>query len=310
MRRIALALALALGLAPQAFAWNDFGHMLVAAAAYEQLTPATRARANRLLKLNPSYSQWVARVRPADRDQTAFMLAATWADQIKSRPDYINDGEHPGGPDAARNIGYADKLQHRYWHYVNTPFSQDHTPLHDPLAPNAQTQITAFRKALAADGTSDDVKSYDLVWLLHLVGDVHQPLHTASRFTRTQPQGDEGGNLVALCKKPCRNELHGYWDDLLGTSKKPALVLEALPQLPKPHAGISSIDDESKWVQDSFVLAQKVVYSPPVGRAGGPYTLDEDYHAAALQVARMQAALAGARLAHLLNEALGRSPTS
>jgi hypothetical protein len=311
MRRIALALALALGLMPQAYAWNDFGHMLIAAAAYEQLTPATRARANRLLKLNPSYNQWVAGRRAPERDELAFMLAATWPDQIRARSDYSNDGEHPNGPDAARNIGYADKLQHRYWHYINLPFSPDGTPLVDPATPNVVTQIGAFRKALAAADTSDDVKSYDLVWLLHLVGDVHQPLHAADRFTRSQRAGDEGGNLVALCKKPCRNELHAYWDELLGTSKKPAAALAEVQNLPKPRAGLAAIGDESQWAQDSLLLAQKVAYSdPPVGRGAGPYTLNEDYHSDALHVAQTQAALAAARLAHLLNETLGKGPAS
>src|ERR1700730_12872831 len=64
------------------------------------------------------------------------------------------------------------------------------------LVVNVQTQIPMFRSALrATSGASDDVRSYDLVWLIHLVGDVHQPLHTTSRFTHEQPKGDAGGTL-------------------------------------------------------------------------------------------------------------------
>ena len=63
---------------------------------------------------------------------------------------------------------------------------------------------------------SDDIKSYDVAWLEHLVGDVHQPLHATSRFTKNHPNGDAGGNLVLLCAAPCRDELHAYWDGLLG----------------------------------------------------------------------------------------------
>ena len=47
-----------------------------------------------------------------------------------------------------------------------------------------KTQIVAFRKTLGDSGASDELKSYDLVWLLHLVGDVHQPLHATTRFNQ------------------------------------------------------------------------------------------------------------------------------
>lgn len=308
MRRIVLALALTLSLMPPAFAWNRFGHMLVAALAYQQLTPTARARALSLLKLNPSYPRWVAR-RRRQRDEIAFMLASDWPDAIKSMPGYINDGEHPNGPDAARNIGYADKLQHRYWHFINLPFSPDHTPLLQPDAPNALTQILAFRRALASSSTSDDVKSYDLVWLMHLVADVHQPLHAVSRFTRRLPNGDEGGNLIRVCKgRRCDYNLHEYWDDLLGTSNNPRVVLRALQFFPRPYPRLAAETDPTQWLQACLMLAKRVVYSPPVGWGPGPYHLDDDYHAGALQVAQLQAALAGARLAHLLNTALGGSP--
>jgi hypothetical protein len=307
MRRACLALALALVFIPPAFAWNHFGHMMVAAVAYEQLTPAARAKAMRLLKLNPSYGDWIKGRKGADRDEIAFMLAATWPDEIKTKPGYQNDGEHPGGgPDDARNVGYSDMLQHRYWHFIDQPFSSDHTPLTDPTRPNALTQITAFRKALGSDA-SDPVKSYDLVWLLHLVGDVHQPLHTAARFTRTQPHGDDGGNKVALCKKPCKDELHGFWDNLLGTGRKPEAALEEARLLPHATPGLAAIADESVWVKDGLQLAQKVVYTLPVGPGAGPYTLDEDYTKAAKKLASQQVALAGARLAHLLNEELSQN---
>lgn len=307
MRRIVLALALTLSLATPAFAWNRFGHMLMAATAYEQLTPAVRARVSHLLQLNPSYPGWIARRRASQREEIAFMLAAAWPDDIRSDPGYINDGDRPDGPDAARNIGYADKLQHRYWHFINLPFSPDDMPLRQPDAPNLLTQMLAFRRALATDSTSDDVKSYDLVWLIHLVGDAHQPLHTVSRFTRRLPDGDEGGNLVA-CKRPCRGNLHAYWDDLLGRSNNPLVAMRQTQDLPRANAALAAIDDPTKWVQDSFLLAKKVVYTPPVGNGAGPYRLDDDYHDAALSVARLQIAIAAARLAHLLNTTLGKGP--
>ena len=299
---LAAAACLAMTVSPAVLAWNAFGHMTVAAVAYDRLTPAARAEVSRLLRLNPNYGRWTMGVDRSERDEVAFLEASTWADTIKSAPGYQNDGERPAGPDAARNIGYSDTLQHRYWHYIDLPLSPDHTPLVQPVAPNALTQITAFRKTLASRSASDELKSYDLVWLLHLVGDVHQPLHTTSRFTRAQPRGDAGGNQVALCERPCRHELHAFWDDLLGESKRPDVVLRRVTRLPRPDARLAAIDDESRWVEESFQIAEYQVYVPPIGIGAGPFMIDARYRKNAHRIARQRVALAGARLARVLNE--------
>jgi hypothetical protein len=65
----------------------------------------------------------------------------------------------------------------------------------------------------ASSGASDDVRSYDLVWILHLVGDAQQPLHAVGRFTASIPNGDSGGNAESVI--PATGEtiaLHAYWD--------------------------------------------------------------------------------------------------
>lgn len=301
MRRLYVALALTLAFVPQAFAWNHFGHMVVAAAAYEKLTPAAKAHIKQLLQLNPDYKQWVSE-GGGDTDQVAFIVAATWPDEIKFESGYRNDGEHPkDAAAAAQNTGYSDHLQHRYWHFVDEPFSPDHTPLIQPESPNALTQIVTFRKALSSDA-GNDVKSYDLVWLEHLVGDVHQPLHATSRFTSAQPKGDEGGNNVSLCDKPrCREELHAAWDDILGTSKKADDAIKYLKRLPSPDSRAVGNDNPEAWIKESFALAQSKVYVSPIGEGPGPYKLDAAYRAQARDVAQQQVALAGARLAKLLN---------
>ena len=305
MKRIhALAVLSLLAFSPLAFAWNDFGHMAVAEIAYKHLTPAARARAAALLKLNPSYPDWVKGVAAADQDETAFLMAATWPDEIKRRSDYVDDGEHPSGPTAAQNIGYADKLMHRYWHFIDLPFSPDGTPLANPVKPNAQTQIYAFRLTLLSSKASDALKSYDLAWLLHLAGDVHQPLHATSRFTQGLPKGDAGGNKVALCAPPCRDELHAFWDDVLGTSRSVAQVKAFAASLAPADPKRVAVTAGSRWVAESFRAAKASAYAAPVGTGGGPYTLDDAYKAAALKLAKQRAELAGERLARILNAAL------
>lgn len=304
MRWLAALLLLFLG-SPQARAWNERGHMLVAAVAYERLDPAVRQRVAALLRRNPDYRKWVQGVRASERARIAFLRAATWPDAIKNAPGYTNDTPQQSGADAARNIGYADHLQHRYWHYVDLPFSTDGTALVPPEEPNAATQIARLRDALPrASGLPAGIRSYDLVWLLHLVGDVHQPLHATSRFTEGQPQGDHGGNLVALCADPCREKLHTFWDEALGSGENLPAVVRAAAALPPADAQDAAVADAQQWIEQSFRLAQAVVYVPPVGPGAGPYALDDAYRQQARSVAQRQVALAGARLANLLNTAL------
>jgi len=305
------ALTLFLAAAPLQ-AWFSGGHMVVAYVAYRNLTQETRERVDALLKLNPMYAAWTQDAPADQKPLVAFLKAATWADCIKSAncsPGYTNDGDTPKGVEAERqNTGYGDKLMHKYWHYIDTPYAAG-APAEDAKAPNAETQIVLFTQAIAS-GVSDDVKSYDLVWIEHLVGDIHQPLHTVSRFTKNHPDGDEGGNLVAFCEKPCRDELHAFWDGLLGGNLQIADVVKTGDSLlandPPPGA-----DDlaPSTWVRESFILAKTAVYAPPIGDDNDPAVKlsprpDANYQTKATAVARAQVTLAGYRLAALLNQNL------
>jgi hypothetical protein len=277
-------------------AWNPQGHMMVAALAYQQLEPAARAKVGSLLRLNPDYPRWVAGVAPADRDRIAFLRAANWADDLREAPGYTDEPQPP-------RPGYQDHQKHKDWHYINIPFSLDGTAVRPPATPNVKTQIATLRRELAWAPT-DDRRSFALVWLLHLVGDVHQPLHTVARFDREQRQGDRGGTWVMLCRLPCKDHLHGFWDSVLGNSGDPQEARAQALRLPAPEAAPAAITDEQRWVDEGVALAKEHVYRAPVGAGEGPYTLDEAYQRNARQVAAARVALAGARLATLINGAL------
>lgn len=293
------------------FAWNNEGHMAVAYVAYQHLTPATKARVDQLLQLNPDYNSWKAAVpsgtSAAKAKMLIFMMAATWPDFIKHKTGYSDDGtengDRPGGATSSQNIGYSDHLRHKYWHFVDTPFSTDSTTLPALPTPNAQTQIAAFRAVLASNDP-DAKKSYDLVWLEHLVGDIHQPLHAATRVSSGDPQGDHGGNLVMLCSSPCTQELHAFWDDLLGTSSQASSAATIGRNLPSPDATLAAKKDASDWAAESFDAAKQTVYATPIASGDGPFTLTPAYKAAAKKLALQRVALAGVRLANLLNDEL------
>src|SRR5262245_33906846 len=197
--------------------------MMVAAVAYQKLNQATKDRVDALLLLNPDRDNWLDLIpasTPASKvKMMVFMVAATWADRIKTDPDYHTDGTHngnrpPNDPSASQNIGYDDFARHKYWHFVDKPFSDDHTMLRPIPTPNTQTQLAKFRAVLAStDPDMDGLKSYDLSWLLHLIGDLHQPLHASTRVSATKLEGDDGGNGVKLTSP---SNLHRFWDDVLG----------------------------------------------------------------------------------------------
>jgi hypothetical protein len=292
-----------------------------------------------------------------DQAQITFIIGATWPDLIKKfqgncpkqpKPNsgplynytYCNDTDDPtrSGAAAGQNVGYTDPLEHKYWHFYDQPFSTDGTPTTAPVAPNAKTQIGLLRTAIADDSTPDALESYDMVWLEHMVGDVHQPLHAVQRYSADLPNGDIGGNAVCtgthMGKDPktgkpkCSSELHAFWDNALGVQVSPG----ALPALKKkkkapakigidaynayqaidaaaalsatPPASDVDIADEDKWLDESFTLATQNAYSAPVGAGIGPYALDAAYTDNTRKITELRAELAGERLAKLLDEHL------
>jgi hypothetical protein len=310
-RLLAVVLSIFLMLGTPLYGWDNLGHMAVAFVAYQHLDSSKKARVNTLLKLNPDYHVWSSRVptgtSAAKRKMMIFMMAATWPDFIKSKPGYTDDGteggNRPDGETSIQNIGYADHLHHKYWHFIDTPFSTDGTHLPELPTPNAETQITRFRAVLSSDDP-DEKKSYDLVWLEHLVGDIHQPLHAGTRVSGGDPEGDHGGNLVKLCAAPCRRELHAFWDDLLGTGSSVTTAVTVGRGLPDPDAAAAAKTKASDWAQESFAAAKQKVYTIPIGDGDGPFTITPAYRIQAKALARERVALAGVRLANLLNEEL------
>jgi hypothetical protein len=321
--------------ATQSFAWGNAGHEIVAYLAYQHLSAAAKAKADALVALNPCYSEWkttVASLPAEQRSVGIFMLAATWPDKIKGGmhvPPYTcqpkmvfgSDGGKsaaggfskdvpPAGPEAAQNIGYTDTRRHQYWHFVDLPFSTDGTPLAAELHPNSVDQIKLFSAALKSN-EPDALKSYDLVWLEHLMGDVHQPMHDTQRFTKSHPNGDAGGNFVPVCVAAgCTAELHGYWDGLPGVGNNVALTiktaqaLDTAANLPDPGSA-----DAASWAADGQTLAKKWVYAAPISsdepgsKVGVP---DATYKKNAMAVVNSQLLLAGSRLRRVLEADLGK----
>ncbi len=304
MRKCVALLALIVCAQP-AQSWNGTGHRIVAALAYDALTPSTRARVDDLLRRHPDYQSMFLRDAPssppAARARAAFIAASTWADQIKSDPRFYDDDRREARPTPLVR-GYPDMARHQYWHFVNLPFTQDGTRLRDARTPNAVTEIQRLSRALAKPVGDSVNPVYALPWLLHLVGDLHNPLHAATRFTRDDPNGDRGGNGVEV--DPGRN-LHSYWDGLAGFDPSSAAYVDRYAERLRDSQGASPRGpiDPVVWAQQGAEIAKKKVYvfGANSGRGDRPIRLSREYQNSAKQLTDSQLYLAGLRLAGLLN---------
>jgi hypothetical protein len=133
------------------------------------------------------------------------------------------------------------------------------------------------------------------VWLLHLVGDVHQPLHATSGFSVSEQYGDSGGNDETINCGGCQETvLHWFWDDTPGLSDNPEDAITAAHALPPADPRQAAVRGTRK----------PVVYQPPVSVGPGPFALTDAYKAKAFQIAKQRVMLAVTRLAALLNTAV------
>lgn len=304
---VAAAVALAMAGAPgPARAWGNDGHRTIALIALKHLTPKARGEVERLLA--------AASDPPV---ASAIEARATWADLYR-------DSDENGA-----KVRYEAT---RRWHFVNidvdtpdlkvacygdgafpagTPASQG--PAEDCIV----RKIDQFRGELADATKPDAERTLALMFLLHLVGDLHQPLHAAER------QKDQGGNLVYVVAATAKygDRLHSYWDNRtvsrLGSS--PQLIADALDQdiTPELQASWTMSADPRDWAMESFGIAKALAYDVPAKTEKCPvpgynkttmetcHRLAPGYPEAATGQARLQLQRAGVRLADILNKAIG-----
>lgn len=294
------AFAATLYLASPARAWNATGHRIIAAIAYERLTPKTRARVDKLIQAHPDYEKWVQDA-PSDRGgraRAAFIAAAVWADDIKDDPRFWDDTRKDAQPTPLL-AGFPDMKRHTNWHYYDKPYTPDGAEPQAPPVPNALEVVRLLEEIRNA---APAAAAYDLPWIEHITGDLGQPLHCVSRYLKSQPKGDAGGNFVFIM--PGRN-LHAFWDDSAGTEISDGYVSKYAAEAEAAHPAPKRIDkDPMKWIDEGFEAAKKDVYSFGIatGSREHPILPSPAYMENAKRIAQAQMALAGYRLAAVLND--------
>jgi hypothetical protein len=302
-----LPLVLVLLLCSSALAWNDKGHMVVAKLAWDKLTPNKRQAAVTILKAHPHYTEYIAAGRPdnVEEDVWAFIHSATWPDWIKHH--------HP-----------ESHLSFPKWHYINLPYVPPGSTLDaknfPAESPNVVTQIP-YALAKAKNGSAEDKAIY-FCWVLHLVGDIHQPLHCAEMFSERFPEGDRGGNLLLVrLGKGAPRILHPIWDDLFGKSPSWSSIQGSVSDVGQAEqANQTQIDADLKsnttpeaWANEGVAAAKKYAYLDGkldvANQEDHPTKEDvpvvpSDYMKNAGAYARIAVAKAGHRLADALMNAL------
>jgi hypothetical protein len=289
------------------YCWNNTGHMVTARLAWRELNDGQKSSAIKILKKHPHYVEFLKAKQPSgySEDEWVFLRAATWPDWVRSH--------------------HKAKYHHATWHYINYPFVAPDSKIdpdkHQP--PKDEENIVRqlnFAIKKVKIGNQEDQAIY-LCWILHLVGDIHQPLHTTAFFSDAFPDGDRGGNLayVVLRDGANKTKLHPMWDGLLGKSTSVSAIERVVKQvkdLPKKDQDQikQSVEDNKSvesWAKESFEIAKQSSYLDgklPIGDededAGEIEVAPADYVQKSGHVARVQIAKAGLRLATTIAEVL------
>ena len=285
----------------QTLQWHSQGHMLVAEIARQHLLTTSQGTAalnwaNRLLR--PLAPHCGEKFNP-------FVESATYPDKVGS-------------------LGWKTMSG---WHFIDQPvLPKGYNPKKKPKIPSANVVfllhnvynhlISSVKKSDMRYGTADVTlpKSFDLRFLIHMVGDIHQPIHSATLYSEDFPTGDAGGNLFMI-KFPenTTQNLHFVWDNLFNQGKEvfSPLTIEELGGIFKTARSLMSefgylrLEEQLRrnplpedWARESWELAKGFVY---VGIKQFE-ALPEWYVERGKVEVNRRLALAGYRLAEILVE--------
>ncbi len=266
MKRLALGLLLA-ATASETLAWGALGHRIVGTLAENELSPGARQEVDLLLAGEP---------------EPSLAGVSTWADELRAKD--------PGlGRRSAR------------WHYVNLgEHGCTYEAARDCPGGNCVVDAIGVQTGILRDrGQPIEARRKALKFVVHFVGDVHQPLHAGYAH-------DKGGNAFQVRVPSASGErgsnLHSWWDS--GMLKhagldEPAFVtrLQAMP-LAVELALPALPPDAAPWARNACAISVSSGFYPAAAR------LPADYAETWTPVAEAQLRRAGSRLAHILNAAL------
>ncbi len=256
LKRLAL-IGLLFYLPLQSMAWGQLGHRVVGEIADSYLNNKTRREIRKIL------------------GNETLAMAANWGDFIKSDPSYK----------------YLD-----VWHYANFPANLDYSGLQlflkQDTAPNAYNRLKFISGELKRKDLPQDKKVMYLRMVIHLVGDIHQPMHTGRKE-------DLGGNLVKLQWFGQPSNLHRLWDSDLIESENLSYTeyARAINFATRDQLRLLQQQPLEQWLFDSYQLSQNLyTVTKADSRISYRYIFDH------IATANRQMLNGGIHLAGLLNE--------
>jgi hypothetical protein len=245
-------------------AWGPEGHEITARIAEGLLDPAVKARVAAVL-------------RPGE----STVSVAGWADSVRQ-----------------------SRRQTGAWHYINAPISRRDIDLARDCRDGdcVVARLGEFIAELRNPNTSARRRREALMFVVHLAGDINQPLHAADN-------GDQGGNQITVSYFGRRTNLHSLWDGgvLRRMGSADALAAGLAAAITPQKRSEWSRGTPERWAAEAHEAAREVAYGRlPQFPKGRTIVLSEPYARFAEPVVRTQLQKAGVRIAAALKQALGR----
>ena len=270
--RLAILAFAILVCAPAVYAWDHPSHMITAAIAFKEIErtkPELVEKFDLLFMMHPdSSSFWVAAGDPrdADRAKRMFIEGARWADDTKGS---IHDRPT--------------------WHSARWAIVAEDAPPEAKAAAEARKGRPAGQAIealvmnyamLSSAETNPAERALALSWLLHMIGDIHQPMHVSDRFSKEFPAGNAAGTqeyaMDPVSKKPI--PLHLLWDSNIYRSTELDAVERAARELVKkyPRSALPELKDLEgpgdfeKWARESYDIAVDFAYGYGIKTVSDP----------------------------------------
>ena len=262
------------------WAWSGYGHRIVADIAYWHLTPQVRHEVNDLTK----------KMFANKSGLTRFEKAATWPDNLKNQ----------------------DVNMFNEWHFINLPIVSDGVKPPPVQQENVAWATQQMEVTLTSHRATSFQRAIALAFLVHFVGDAHQPLHCACLYSHQflPPAGDLGGNRY-LIRSPLATNLHEFWDQGVGlfpnysVTKQDVSTRKLANQFSEQFPAKTlqkQIQDLNPyhWSWQSHAIAYFAYTIPFDSEPTNAYIKQAQFEV------KRQLILAGLRLANLLNQILGQ----
>ena len=233
------------------FPWGKTGHRVTGEVAEIYLTEQTKLEIQKILS-DPSLA-----------------VASTWADEMRSNPDF---------------------RKYSAWHYANMPLNTIYSESNKSSKGDIVQAIKLCKTKLKSNDTSIEEKAFHLRFLVHLVGDIHQPLHVG----RSE---DRGGNNIKVKWFGDDSNLHRVWDsEMINTYLMSYTEFAQHLDVNYDYSSIRTLT-ENEWVNESQGMVKKI-YS----EAKNGDDLGYDYIYNNFDLVKSQLFTAGVRLANTLND--------